>query len=96
MHYQVKISSKNQITLPVNLLKNIKAKSGDVLSMSVTPSGVSLNSMTAIKQKARDHLSVINPYNISKEIIKKINLKGVYGEAAVRRYERFLNQNKAK
>jgi bifunctional DNA-binding transcriptional regulator/antitoxin component of YhaV-PrlF toxin-antitoxin module len=96
MHYQVKLSSKNQITLPVDLLKNIKAKSGDVLTMSVTPSGVSVKTMSAVKQTALDHLAIINPYNISKKVSENLNLKGAYGEMAVRRYERFLNQNRPK
>jgi bifunctional DNA-binding transcriptional regulator/antitoxin component of YhaV-PrlF toxin-antitoxin module len=96
MHYQVKLSSKNQITLPVDLLKNIRVSSGDVLNLSVTPAGVSLKSMSSIKQKNLDHLAIKNPYNISKKVSESFNCKGAYGEMAVRRYEKYLKNNKRK
>ena len=96
MHYQVKLSSKNQITLPVDLLKNIKAKSGDVLTMSVTPCGVSVKTLSSVKQAALDHLAIKNPYNLDPNLLKDFDKESEWSKAAVRRYERFIKQTKSK
>lgn len=98
MNYKVKLSSKNQITLPVDLLKNIQAKSGDVLTMSLkNNSQVVVESLSNVKKRAMEHLSIMNPYNISKEKIAKFNKnpKG-YKDMAIARYERYLKSNKIK
>ncbi len=95
MNYKVKVSSKNQITLPVDLLKNIQAGSGDVLTMSLRNSQVIIESLASIKRKATEHLSVINPYNISQEKIDSLAKKDFgYGDMAMARYERYLKSIK--
>ena len=96
MHYTVKLSSKNQITLPVDLLKNIQAKSGDILTMSLkNNSQVVIESLSNIKRRAMEHLSIMNPYNLSKKKIDSLNKKDLgYGDMAVARYERYLKSTK--
>jgi bifunctional DNA-binding transcriptional regulator/antitoxin component of YhaV-PrlF toxin-antitoxin module len=97
MNYKVKLSSKNQITIPVDLLKNIQATSGDVLTMSIRNSQVIIESMNSIKNKAIEHLSIINPYDIPQKKINDYmkNPKG-YRDMAAARYERYLRSIKAK
>jgi bifunctional DNA-binding transcriptional regulator/antitoxin component of YhaV-PrlF toxin-antitoxin module len=95
MNYKVKLSSKNQITLPVDLLKNIQVRSGDVLTMSLKNSQVIIESLSSVKNNAIKHLSIINPYNLSKEKINflKINPKG-HKDMAIARYEKYLKSIK--
>lgn len=95
MNYTVKLSTKNQITLPVDLLKNIQAKSGDVLTMYLKNSQVVIESMSNVKRRAMEHLSIMNPYNLSKEKIDSLNKKDLgYGDMALARYERYLKSTK--
>lgn len=91
MDYKVKVSSKNQITLPVELLRNIHVNSGDILTVSLKNSQVIIESMESIKNKALEHLVIMNPYNLSKKTIDLYgkNPKG-YKEMAIARYERYL------
>ncbi len=95
MNYKVKVSSKNQITLPVDLLKNIHVNSGDVLTMSIKNSQIIIESMESIKNKAIENLSIMNPYNLSQEKIDMFNKnpKG-YKDMAIARYERYLKSIK--
>lgn len=96
MNYTVKLSSKNQITLPVDLLKNIQAKSGDVLIMSLkNNSQVIIDSLSNVKKRTVEHLSHMNPYNLSKEKIDSLNRNDLsYGDMALARYERYLKSSK--
>ena len=92
MNYTVKLSSKNQITLPVDLLKNIQAKSGDILTMSLkNNSQVVIESLSNIKRRAMEHLSIMNPYNLGKEKIDSLN--DLFDRKRLRRYrvKNYLN-----
>ena len=71
MNYKVRLSSKNQITPPIDLLKNIHVRSEDVLIMSLKNSQVIIESRSSVKNNTIKHLSIMNPYNLSK---KKIDM----------------------
>lgn len=90
MTYKVKLSSKNQITLPVDALRSMGLNSGDVLTISLDNSQLIIQSISSIKNKAIKHLSELNPYNI-----KKQNIDLSYKDLAIMRYEKYL-KNKAK
>ncbi len=89
MNYKVKLSSKNQITLPVDLLRNIDVNAGDILNISLKNSQVIIESMSNIKNKALHHLSKMNPYNIDIKTVDKS-----YKDLAILRYEKYLKSIK--
>jgi len=89
MNYKVKLSSKNQITLPVDLLRNIEVSKGDILTISFKNSQMIIESMSNIKNKALQHLSDMNPYSID---TKKVDRS--YKDLAISRYEKYLKSIK--
>lgn len=89
--YKVKLSSKNQITLPVNMLNNLGIHSGDFLSLSFNENQLIIESLSSIKQKAINHLLDLNPYNIKKDYLNK-NIS--YKDLAISRYEKYLKSRK--
>lgn len=83
MYYRKKISINNQTS------------SDDVLNLPLKNSQVVIESMTNIKRRAIEHLSIMNPYNLSKEKIESLNKKDLgFGDMALARYERYLNSIK--
>ena len=92
MNYKVKLSSKNQITLPVGLLRDIEVNTGDILTISLKNSQMIIESMVNIKNKALQHLSHMNPYNIDINNINKKNIS--YKDMAISRYEKYLKSIK--
>lgn len=87
MTYKVKLSRKNQITIPVEALRALDTEAGDIIHMSVQNGRFIMEPLEQSKLKVLAQLHSTPPKATGR---KETKPKSAYGERAVSRYTKSL------
>jgi bifunctional DNA-binding transcriptional regulator/antitoxin component of YhaV-PrlF toxin-antitoxin module len=91
MTYTVTLSSKNQVTLPVALLKENNIREKSKLIIYQRDGQFIIETLDNAKERAIKILKE-GPVPLIPKKLLKTSYKGGYKEMAIKRYEKFLNQ----